>query len=259
MAHAGASTIVACAVIAALVCCESAGLAQARGPLPAFELATVKASGPQSAPMSIRSLPGGRLVTSNTPLPMLIQWAYELDEGRLLNVPKGLDSLRFDVVAQAPEGPPASGRLQQMMRAILAERFKLAVHYETRELVTYALVTEPGGPKVRATEADGPADPNPFRMRDSGSLAGTRVTADMLAKVLSSQLGRPVENKTGFAGWFDFALQWAPDAGGAPVDAAERPSLFTAIREQLGFRLDAQRTATAVVVIDHVERTPSEN
>jgi uncharacterized protein (TIGR03435 family) len=258
MPHAGPMTIVASAVIAAFVCCERAGLAQARDPLPAFELATVKASGPGSAPMSIRSLPGGRLITSNTPLPMLIQWAYQLDDGRLLNVPKGLDALRFDVVAQAPDGPLVPGRLQQMMRALLADRFKLAVHQETRELTTYALVTEPGGPKVRATAADGPPDPNPFRMRDSGSLAGTRVTADMLAKVLSNQLGRPVENKTGFAGSFDFALQWAPDAG-APVDAAARPSMFTAIREQLGFRLDAQRATTAVVVIDRVERTPSEN
>jgi uncharacterized protein (TIGR03435 family) len=96
-------------------------------------------------------------------------------------------------------------------------------------------------------------------MSDSGTLIGMRVTADMLATVLSSQLGRPVQNTTGFTGSFDFTLSWAPDTGVAPGDGQDRPSLFTAIREQLGFRLVARRTPTDVVVIDHVERTPTEN
>ena len=124
-------------VMAVLACGELLGSAQTRDPLPSFELATVKASGPESGATSIRRLPGGRLVTSSTPLPMLIQWAYQLDDGGLLNVPKTIESLRFDIVAKAPEDEP-------------------------------------------------------FRMSDSGSLIGTRVTADMLAAVLSNQLGRPV-------------------------------------------------------------------
>jgi len=247
----------ALAAIAILGCCEI-GAAQ-RDSLPAFEVATIKPSGPESPPISIQRLPGGRLVTSNTPLPMLIQWAYQLDEGRLLGVPAGLGSLRFDVVAKSPAPEPVAGRMQLMMRALLAERFKLAVHHETRELVAYTLASEPGGPKVRAVTSDEPAGPNPFKMSDSGTLTGARVTADMLATVLSNQLGRPVQNKTGFDGRFDFTLRWAPDTGVAPGDGQDRPSLFTALREQLGFRLIAQRTPTDVVVIDHVERTPTEN
>jgi uncharacterized protein (TIGR03435 family) len=225
----------------------------------AFEVATIKPSRPDSPPMSIQRLPGGRLVTTNTPLPMLIQWAYQLDEGRLLGVPAGLGSLRFDVVAKAPEPEPAPGRMQLMMRALLAERFKLAVHHETRDLIAYTLVAEPGGPKVRVVTTDGAADPNPFKMSQAGTLIGSRVTADMLATVLSNQLGRPVQNLTGFGGAFDFTLQWAPDSAAAPAGADDRPSLFTAIREQLGFRLVSRRTPTDVVVIDHVERTPAEN
>ena len=227
--------------------------------MPAFEVATIKPSGSESPPISIQRLPGGRLVTSNTPLPVLIHWAYQLDEGRLFGVPAGFNSLRFDVVAKAPEPEPVAGRMQLMMRTLLADRFKLVVHHEIRELVAYTLVSEPSGPKVRAVTTDEPADPNPFKMSDSGTLVGTRVTADMLATVLSNQLGRPVQNKTGFESRFDFMLKWAPDTGVVPGDGQDRPSLFTAVREQLGFRLIARRTPTDVVVIDHVERTPSEN
>ena len=247
------------AVMPILACCDIVGPAQAQESLPAFEVATVRASGPASAPISIQRVPGGRLVTSNTPLPMLIQWAYRLDEGRLLNVPKGLDSLRFDVVAKAPEEEPVAGRMQLMMRTLLAERFKLVVHRETRDLIAYTLVTDTGGPKVRVLNTDEPAGPNPFRMSDSGSLTGTRVTTDMLANVLSNQLGRPVQNVTGFSGAFDFELRWAPDTAAGSIDAQDRPSLFTAIREQLGFRLLARKTPTDVIVIDHVERSPTEN
>ena len=247
----------ALAVLTMLAYCESLSAQQDR--LPAFEVATVKPSGPESPPISIQRLPGGRLVTSNTPLPMLIQWAYQLDEGRLLGVPAGVNSLRFDVVAKSVEPEPAPGQMQLMMRALLAERFKLVVHHETRELVAYTLVTDSGGPKVRAVTRDAPAEPNPFKMSDSGSLTGTRVTADMLATVLSNQLGRPVQNMTGFTGVFDFTLRWTPDTGAVPASSDDRPSLFTAIREQLGFRLVSRRTPTDVVVIDHVERTPAEN
>jgi uncharacterized protein (TIGR03435 family) len=247
---------IALAALTVLVCCETLG-AQQDAP-PAFEVATVKPSGPESPPISIQRLPGGRLVTSNTPLPMLIQWAYQLDEGRLLGVPAGVNSLRFDVVAKSAEPEPAPGQMQLMMRTLLAERFKLVVHHETRELVAYTLVSVPGGPKVRVVTTDAPTDPNPFRMTDSGTLTGTRVTADMLVNVLSNQLGRPVQNMTEFVGRFDFTLRWAPDTGGAP-NATDRPSLFTAIREQLGFRLVAEKRSIEVVVIDRVERTPTEN
>ena len=247
---------IALAALTVLVCCETLGAQQERHP--AFEVATVKPSGPESPPISIRRLPGGRLVTSSTPLPMLIQWAYQLDEGRLLGVPAGVNSLRFDVVAKSAEPEPAPGQMQLMMRTLLAERFKLTVHHETRELVAYTLVSLPGGPKVRAVTTDEPTEPNPFKMTDSGTLTGTRVTADMLVIVLSNQLGRPVQNMTGFVGRFDFTLRWAPDTGAAP-NATDRPTLFTAIREQLGFRLDARRMPTDVIVIDHVERAPTEN
>jgi uncharacterized protein (TIGR03435 family) len=95
-------------------------------------------------------------------------------------------------------------------------------------------------------------------MSDAGTLHGTHVTADILANVLSNQLGRPVQNMTKLDGKFDFTLRWAPDTAAA-VDFQDRPTLFTAIREQLGFRLVAEKRAVEVVVIDHVEKAPTEN
>src|SRR4030095_12988185 len=105
------------AVITILACCRLIGRGQDQHRLPPFEVATVKPSGPESPPISIQRLPGGRLVTSNTPLPMLIRWAYQLDEGRLLGVPAGVNSPRFDVVAKSAEPEPAPGQMQLMMRA----------------------------------------------------------------------------------------------------------------------------------------------
>jgi len=227
-------------------------------PVQRFEVATIKPSGADSGPTSIRRLPGGRFVTSNTPLPMLIAWAYGVDDGRLFGVPKGLDGAGFDVVATS-ESEPAQGQTQLMMRALLAERFKLAVHQETRELTAYEMVNDTGGPKVHVVEARNPPDPNPFAMSSAGRLTGTRVTADMLVKVLSNQLGRPVKNATGFASAFDFTLQWTPDTASPGADDPQRPSLFTAVREQLGFRLVAKKMPVDVIVIDHVERTPTAN
>ena len=241
--------------LAALAASALPAVAQSATDLPAFELATVRPSGPQSGPMSIQLLPGGRLVTSNIPLEMLVSWAFRLDDGRLFGAPKGADA-RFDVVAQAPTRELARGEVYLMMQRLLADRFKLATHRETRQLTAYTLVVDDRGLalKVRPLE---PAGSNPFRMSAAGVLTGMGVTADMLATVLSSQLGRPVTNKTGVAGVFDFTLQWTPDDRAAPD--ADRPSLMTAIREQLGLRLIAQTMQVEVVVIDRLETTPTAN
>lgn len=248
----------AISIVTIFVCCAAIAITQMPEKTPAFEVATIKPSGRDSAPMSMQRLPGGRFLTSNTPLTMLIDWAYGLDDGRLLGAPKGAESTRFDIVALAPVENPAPGQMQLMMRNLLADRFKLVVHRESRELTSYELITEDGGPKVQVSTSAEPSDPDPFRMSASGILIGTRVTADMLTKVLSSQLGRPVENRTGLTGTFDFTLQWRPDERAA-IAGDDRPSLFTAIREQLGFRLTARKAPVDVIVIDEVEITPTEN
>jgi uncharacterized protein (TIGR03435 family) len=153
--------------------------------------------------------------------------------------------------------------LRLMMQNLLADRFKLRVHREMRELRSYALVTDKNGPKVRFVDPTRPVGMNPFNMTARGRIVGTRVTAEMLAKVLADQLKRPVEDLTAITMPFDFTLEWMPDsvADQSETVAANsiRASIFTALREQLGFTLNSRQSAVEVIVIDHVESVPTEN
>ena len=226
-----------------------------------FEVAAIKVSGPDSAPMSIRRTET-HFTTSNTTLPFLIRWAYAIDENQLIGLPKGLDT-NFDIVAKIPDEKLVPGRLQLMMQSLLADRFKLRIHRETRELTSYTLFVDKGGAKVRFMDSSGPMGQDPFKMTDRGRLVGTQVTAPMLATVLAEHLGRPVVDATELSGRFDFILEWTPNtdpaSSGLPSNIANRPSLFTAIREQLGFRLDARKSQVEVIVVDNLQKLPTNN
>lgn len=220
-----------------------------------FELATIKPTPESSPPASIRSLPGGRLETQNVTLRMLIKWAWDLDDDRLSGGPKWLDDVHYDVVGQAPAGELPRGALYRMMQSLLRDRFHLTTHNETRELTAYEMVIDKTGPKVHTVDASGGFASSPFQMTDRSRITGTKVTATMLAKVLSEQVKHPVEDATGFKDAFDFTLEWAPDSD----PSSNRPSIFTAIREQLGFRLDVKKKAVDVLVIDSIDRIPTDN
>jgi uncharacterized protein (TIGR03435 family) len=239
---------------------------------PAFDVASIKPADP-SGTMAIRRS-GHHLVTVNTLLEFLIGWAYDIHTDRIDDKPKWLDSGRYDITANAPQdawsAAPSPGqptRLQQMMQALLADRFKLAVHRETRELAMYALGQAKRGARVTTREHTGPMGQNHFGMPGRGVLVGTEVTAEMLAKVLSQQVGRSVKDETGMRGFFDFKLQWEPDSPPPGTEARPGPgaslrsgaSLFTAVQEQPGRKLEARKGPVEVLVIDHVESTPTEN
>jgi uncharacterized protein (TIGR03435 family) len=244
------------AAITFLACASLVCLAQTAG---SFEVASIKPADPDHTMAISRS--GNRITFSNYSLEMLILWAYSIKSDRLIAGQKGLDSTRYDIAAAAPRVTLIPGQLNRMMQSLLAERFKLTVHRETRELPYYAMVVDNNGPKVHAGELIGAMGQNPFSMTASGHLTGVKVSADMLTTVLTDQLGRFVENHTELKGVFDFTLDWAPDTDpqSAVADGRSGPSIFTAIREQLGFRLEARKGPVGVVVIDHVENTPSSN
>jgi uncharacterized protein (TIGR03435 family) len=234
-----------------------------------FEVASVKPSTPESGPMAIRRTKG-QFSTSNTSLPFLIRWAYDVDEDRLVKMPRGLDSATFDIQAKVPtdEKSIPGQTLRLMMQSLLSERFNLRVHRETRELSSYTLVVDKDGPKVSFVDIGEGIGQNPFSMTVRGHLIGKKVTAEMLAKVLAGQLHRPVEDATGIRKPFDFVLEWMPEsvdlniAQEAPAafgNGEDRPSIFTAIREQLGFRLNSRKSLVEVIVIDHVDKMPIEN
>lgn len=264
----------------------------------AFEVASVKKNESNTDAQSTRLQPGGRLVMTNQPLRRLILFAYGLQPQQLAGGPDWLDSDRFDIVAQAggnippspPGGPP--GPAQLMLQRLLAERFKLAVHTETRELPIYALTLTRSdgqlGPRIRPSKTDcaslltgraGGAPPALPRLPDgrpacgigSGGagrmLAGGTTMAMLATLVLSGPAGRMVVDRTDLPGGYDFDLEFTPDPLGSPAGVArdapppatdDRPSLFTAIEEQLGLKLQPQRAPVDVLVIDRVE-PPTKN
>jgi uncharacterized protein (TIGR03435 family) len=225
---------------------------------PAFEVAAIKPSDPAS-PVGIRRFPGGRFVTSNTSLRLLITWTYDIGDERLVGAPGWLDSARFDVLAKAPNENATLDELHSMMKSLLADRFGLRVHTETKDLPMYTLDIDKNGPKVHVLEEALAVNHDPFKMTQSGRLTGTSVTTEMLAKVLTNQLGHYVRDSTGFKGAFDFTLEWRPESASSAAEADTRASIFTAIREQLGFRLTSGRAQVEVIAIDHVENHPTEN
>jgi uncharacterized protein (TIGR03435 family) len=249
------TTLLVGAVMASAVAAPMAGQARL-----AFGVASIRASSQASPPLSISSSPG-RLTTSNTSLRMLITWAYDLGDDRLVGAPEWLDSQRFDisatVPAKAPDETPVSEPLKVMMQSLLAERFGLVSHHETRVLPIYSLAVDTNGPRLQLRDAANDLGRNTFSMPGSGRLVGTKVTTGMLAKVLSEQLRRSVEDATGLTGIFDFTLEWAPETDAA--NASGRPSIFTAVREQLGLRLEPRTGPVTVLVIDGIERMPTAN
>ena len=245
-------------LIAAIAMTAGAAAAQ-QPPGLAFEVATIKPSTPSSPPLSIGSSPG-RFAATNASLKMLVTWAYDLEgDDRLVGVQPWMDEARFDISAIVPAraaGESQAGeRVKLMMQTLLAERFRLAVHPETRELPFYSLVVDRDGAKVTASTRPEDRGRNSFNMSGAGTLAGTKVTAAMLAKVLAGQLRQFVRDATGLEGVFDFTLEWTPETTAAAQ--ATRPSIFTAVREQLGMRLDARRGPVEVVVIDRIDRAPT--
>ncbi|HEX4030583.1 MAG TPA: TIGR03435 family protein [Terracidiphilus sp.] len=225
-----------------------------------FEVATVKPSN-SSDTVAIRRLPGGSWVATNTSLRQLISWAYNVTDERLAGAPGWLNSARFDVVAHASIEDPTLDQLHLMVQSLLADRFHLQVHWEQRQLPFYRMEVVSGGPKVRALDKGTEVSQDPFNMTILGRLSGKHVTAPMLAKILTNQLGRYVKDDTGFDSVFNFTLVWRPE-GVSPEDMPpddDRPSIFTAIREQLGFNLIPDKGPVEVIAIDHVDQRPTAN
>jgi uncharacterized protein (TIGR03435 family) len=245
-----------------------------------FEVASVKPNTSGDAKVVIQMLPGGRFIATNATLRQLIRNAYQLQEFQITGGPGWLDRDRFDIVAKA-EGTSADdpGRGQLMLRALLAERFALTVRIDKRELPIYALVAAKGdgalGPELKPSgrECEDIVTPGNRPACDlrilPGTIAAGRASLAELATGLSPLVGRIVQDRTGLAGRFAFTLRWTPEqmspglerkarAMGLPPVDTEGSSLFTAIREQLGLKLDSQKGPVDVLVIDGAER-PKEN
>jgi uncharacterized protein (TIGR03435 family) len=223
---------------------------------PAFEAASIKNNRSGERATSMRSLPGGRIEGRNRTLKLLIQNAFELQGFQILGGPDWIDSARFDVSATANRDVTPAER-GTMMRGLLADRFKLRTHTERREAPIYALRLErPDGRPGAALKKASDDARGGFRESD-GSLTTERTSMERLVRELTSYAGRPVVDETGLTGEWALTLTWAPEgaAGGGDSNLA---SIFTAMREQLGLKLDATRGPVEMLVIDHAEK-PTED
>jgi len=245
--------------------------------LPQFEAASIKPSVPGTLRGStFEFLSGGGLRIINGTLRAILETAYEVREFQTLGGPGWVGSERYDILANsaaAPRGGTGGEDIKTTrlrLQALLAERFKLQVHRETRELPEYALEVAKGGPKLADGDAPGVSDNTPTGIqRSCGQMIGTKTTMANLSLMLSRQLDRPVLDRTGLTGKYSFRFEWTPDAGrcSVPADGAAResapppssaPSIFTALQETLGLRLESIKGPVDSLVIDHAEK-PSEN
>ena len=268
----------AAAAVACLLAAEGPPYAQAP---PQFEVASVRrnASGEQDG--SIGAQANGRFVVRNVPLRFIIQVVHEMPAFRITGGPAWIDAEHYDIQAKAAEAV-LEPQLHAMMRALLADRFKLSMHTETRRVAGFALVrarsTGALGPRLRAhpdpcpsdaqpAREPGPADAAPPCGTMSGSDRLVRMTARPLtdlATILARRVGRPVVDRTGLPGLFDVDVRWTADARSsaplapAPTAPDDSVSVFTALQEQLGLRLQSERVDAEFLVIDRVER-PTED
>ena len=250
-------------------------------PIPYVASVKVNASGSPSS--FTRRLPGGTFLASNMTAHDMIAFAHGLQPFQVEGGPDWIRTVRFDITIRAETnvGPVAIGPTQiglQLGRAVLAERFAFQAHRETRERPVFALVRArtdgAPGPRIRQSKTDCAAlaraagesgTPWPPRSAEGRILCGLQTQGDTLTaggypmsefqRFLTGQTQRAVIDRTGLAGGWDFELTFAPPDLAADA-AAERniPSLFTALQEQLGLKLDATRGPAEVLVVDRVER-----
>lgn len=226
---------------------------------PSFEVAAIKPSDPDSQ-LKIDFAAGGRLIVTHATLRFLIKIAYDVGDDQISGGPGWINSTRFDL--QGKPSAPTTGNLAIRLRLqrLLADRFRLEMRRESKPLPIFALVTAKNGAKLKPDATPGASELKTGSGR--GILTATRTDMPTLAHFLSEgQTGRPVQDMTGLAGTYDFRLEWTPDPtapGAAPPADPNGISIFTALQQQLGLRLEARTGAADYFVVTRAE-PPSAN
>jgi uncharacterized protein (TIGR03435 family) len=219
----------------------------------AFEAASIKPNASGSG-NSGSTGSKGQIVFTNVPLRRLIMRAYGVLDFQIAG-PDWMANVRFDIAAKYPPGDLTREQRNMMLQTLLAERFHLVIHRETKEMPAYALVVAKNGPKLAASEKPGDSTST-----GRGRLQDTAVSMAGLANQLAEQLVHPVVDKTGLTGAYTLKLEWTPDDQPAGAgEPAAGPSIFTALQEQLGLKLQTQKLPVEMIVVDSVDRTPVEN
>jgi bla regulator protein blaR1 len=270
---------------------------QARiGAKPSFDVAVVKPNSSTDSRVAVLGQPGGRFIATNASVMMLIRAAYSVQDFQVSGGPNWIDSDRWDIEARAEAGripepiglsdPNTFDPLSLRVQSLLEDRFQLKWHFETKELPVYALVVLKSGSKMKLNEDQTPPQPRApgatpppqptagqvprYSMRRGrGVLVGTAVTVGIFINSLSQLMGRMVIDKTDLKGFYEVRLEWPPDAvpgtGPTPIGPEtpppiepSGPSIFTAIQDQLGLKLESTKAPVRLLVIDSVQK-PSAN
>ncbi|MDP9050464.1 MAG: TIGR03435 family protein [Acidobacteriota bacterium] len=252
----------------------------------AFDVASIKLNKALSGHLTISSPPDGDGITiTKMSLQTMLMYAYSLQsKDYLQGAPDWAKSDQYDLQAKVADSDVAAyhnlndAQRKLMLQALLTESFKMQIHSETKEIESYALVVGKGGPRIKEVKP-GDANPDAPKKPDGtpvlgpvlfsaspDQIIGQEVPLSMLARAITAPAGRPVVDKTALTGIYDFTLKWAaerrsaaPSAEGT-ADASDTsgPSIFTAVEEQLGLKLEPQKETVPILRIDHAER-PSPN
>ena len=232
------------------------GFSQAAVPIE-FEVAVLKRSPPpigDSFNINLGTVRNGKLTMTNVTLADCVKYAYSIVSDDLISGPAWAraNDMRFDILAQAPPGV-ADQQLREMLQHLLADRLQLALRREKRTLAFLALV--PGRNGTTMPEANGPGENSGNR----GRIRGNHMPMHLLAMMLSRFERQTVVDLTGLSGFYQVKLDWAPTNNQGEEDSGDGPSVFTAVRDQLGLRLESRKGPIEVVVIEHAEKVPAGN
>lgn len=230
-----------------------AAAAFAQTPRAEFEVASIKPNPAGDNRVSIQMAPGGRWIANNVTIKMLIQQAYNVKDFQITGAPAWLSSERFDINAKA-EGASAPEQIRPMLQSLLADRFQLKIQRDSREMPVYALVVGKNGSKLQPSSG---AAQGPNIHMGRGLINGQGITPVMLAsQKWTPELGQGPGGPSGPGG---LGGPGGPGGreGGPPPDASG-PSIFTAVQEQLGLSLEAQKGSVEMLIIEKIER-PTEN
>jgi len=245
-------------LFASMALCVSGSVYGQAGVAPQFEVASVKLT-----PADLLNRPSGgttgkgRFTYTNVTLKRCIMGAFGLGPNQILGGPQWLDADHYEIVAKAEQPTDDEAVLDQMMQALLIDRFKLAFHRETRTMQAYVLELAKNGPKLEVAQ-----NGEPTTRSGRGIIDAKITTMTHFAEVLSRVMDLPVVNQTGLEGIFNLKMEWTPEIT-QPVKLPDGvlpdsgPSVFTAI-QQFGLRLSTRKAPVEVLVIDRVER-PTEN
>ena len=226
----------------------------------AFEVASIRPTGPDERCGIIEPLPGGGLRVCGLALKTVVTWAYDVQDYQIVGGPSWIEKDAWDILAKPPadiaQSAPAeyekmtapqqaaySKLVRSRLQLLLAERFHLQLRHEMREQTAYALMPAKGGPKMKESAGG-------MIHRGRGEIVSRGANMESLARFLAVDLRRPVANETNLAGIYEFTPQWTPDN----TPDASGPSIFTAIEEQLGLRLEARKAPVETLVIEKADR-----